>query len=58
MRAGSFQNQAVIDIPDAAGAFIASVLQSAFLSASTITAYGTNSCSIVSNVETLGEVVE
>jgi hypothetical protein len=43
---------------DAAGAFMASVLQSAFLSASTFTAYGTNSCSIVSNVETLGEVVE
>jgi hypothetical protein len=56
--AASFKNQAVIDITNAAGGFMAAVLQSAFLSGSTITAYGVNSCTIVSNVETLGEVVE
>lgn len=56
--APSIKNQAIIDITNAAGVFMAAVLQSAFLSQSTITAYGTNSCTIVSNVETLGEVLE
>ena len=55
---GSAKTYGVIDVSTSAGAFLAAVMQSAFLSGSTISANGTGACSILTNEETLGEAVE
>ena len=56
--ASSYHTWAVVDLSTAEGAFTASLLQSAFMLQSTITVYGTNTCTIVSNMENVAWVQE
>lgn len=56
--ASGFKAYAAVDVSTSSGAYAAAVLQSAFLSGTTVSVTGTGTCAIDSGVETLAYLTE